>query len=187
KRERDQVRMTAASLDEYLLSLGIRVRVELCTDADLPRLAQLFQRTNQFNVTTRRHDAALLGERRADPGWRVYTLRAVDRFSDHGLVATAIAQVRPGVWTIESFLMSCRVIGYGIETALFAVISEDACTHGAVRLDGEFVPTKKNMPARDVYERHGFVVSETIDRVERWGRDLVVGSMPFPSWIPREG
>ena len=55
-----------------------------------------------------------------------------------------------------------------------------------MRLDGEFVPTKKNTPARDVYERHGFVVSETIDRVERWGRDLVVGAIPFPNWITRE-
>jgi FkbH-like protein len=186
KHEREQLRVTASTLDEYLRSLGVRVRIELCTDADLPRLAQLFQRTNQFNVTTRRHDATLLGQRRGDPGWRVYTLRAGDRFSDYGLVATAIAQIRTDVWTIESFLMSCRVIGYGIETALFAVISEDARTHGAMRLDGEFIVTKKNMPARDVYERHGFVVRETNDHVERWGRDLMGGTIPFPNWISKE-
>jgi len=186
KREREQVRMTAASLDDYLRSLGICVRVEPCASADLPRVAQLFQRTNQFNVTTRRHDAALLSQRGTDPGWRVYTLRAGDRYADHGLVATAIAHVRPRVWTIESFLMSCRVIGYGIETALFAVISEDARAHGATQLDGEFVPTNKNMPARDLYERHGFAMIEVIERVERWGRDLAAGSIPFPNWIKRE-
>ena len=187
KREREQVRMTATSLDDYLRSLGIRVAIGPCADADLPRLAQLFQRTNQFNVTTRRHDAALLGHRVADPGWRLYTLRARDRFSDHGLVATASVQVGDGVWTIESFLMSCRVIGYGIETAFFAVISDDARAHGAVRLYGEFVPTKKNTSAGDVYERHGFVVRETTNSVEHWCRDLLAaGAIPFPAWIMRE-
>jgi FkbH-like protein len=183
KHERERVRITATSLDDYLRSLGVRVELGPCTDADLPRVAQLFQRTNQFNVTARRHDAALLGQRMVDPRWRLYTLRAGDRFGDHGLVATAIAKVNTGIWTIESFLMSCRVIGYGIETALVAAISEDARAHGAARLDGEFVPTKKNAVARDVYERHGFVVRETTNGLERWERDLSTGAVPLPAWI----
>src|SRR5262249_34219263 len=106
KQEREHIRVTTTSLDEYLRSLGVRVELGRCTDADLPRVAQLFQRTNQFNVTARRHDAALLAQRMADPRWRLYTLRAGDRFGDHGLVATAIARVEADAWTVESFLMS---------------------------------------------------------------------------------
>ena len=94
-----------------------------------------------------------------------------------------MAQVDTDAWTVESFLMSCRVIGYGIETALLAVISADARARGATRLDGEFVPTKKNAPARDLYERHGFALWETIDSLERWRRDGVIA---FPAWITRE-
>jgi FkbH-like protein len=186
KREREQMRMTMISLEEYLHSLGIRVMIAPCSEANLSRVAQLFQRTNQFNVTTRRHDAPLLAQRMTDPEWRLYTLRAGDRFSDHGLVAIAIARLDVSAWTVESFLMSCRVISYGIETALLAVIAEDAVAHGATRLYGEFVPTKKNQPARDLYERHGFVMRETIGGVERWERSLVPVSIAFPAWIARE-
>jgi FkbH-like protein len=185
KREREQMRTTAASLEEYLHSLGVRVAIAPVTAADLPRVAQLFQRTNQFNVTTRRHDATVLGQRMADPAWRLYTLRAGDRFSDHGLVAVAIARVSPEVWTVESFLMSCRVIGYGIETSLLALIGEEARAHGATRLDGEFVATKKNAPARDLYERHGFVAREIDNGLERWERKLIPEAIGFPAWINR--
>jgi FkbH-like protein len=186
KREREQVRLTTTSLEEYLHSLGVRVTIAPCSEANLSRVAQLFQRTNQFNVTTRRHDAPLLAQRMVDPGWRLYTLRAGDRFSDHGLVAIAIARVGATAWTVESFLMSCRVIGYGIETALLATIAGEAMAHGATRLDGEFVPTKKNEPARDLYERHGFVMRETSDGVQRWERPLVLESIGFPAWITRD-
>jgi FkbH-like protein len=186
KREREQVRMTAASLEEYLHSLDVRVTIAPCSEANLTRVAQLFQRTNQFNVTTRRHDAPLLGQRMTDPGWRLYTLRAGDRFSNHGLVAVAVAKVGATAWTVESFVMSCRVIGYGIETALLAAIAEDALAHGATRLDGEFVPTKKNQPARDLYERHGFVARETSDGVQYWERPLTPVSVACPAWIARD-
>jgi predicted enzyme involved in methoxymalonyl-ACP biosynthesis len=81
--------------------------------------------------------------------------------------------------------MSCRVIGYGIETALLATIAGEALSQGATRLDGEFVPTRKNEPARDLYERHGFKVRETRDDVQRWERSLTPETIAFPAWIAR--
>ncbi len=148
-------------------------------------MAQLFQKTNQFNTTTRRYDAADVARFATDRGWRCYTLKAGDRFGDHGLVAVALARTTPGVWTVDSFLMSCRVIGYGIETALMATISADAVAAGAARLDGEFIVTKKNVPARDIYERHGYTHAGTTDGVERWERTLTDGGVQFPAWIHR--
>lgn len=185
-RQREVQRVSAGSVDDYLKSLEVTVAIAPISEALLPRVAQLFQKTNQFNVTTRRYDAADLGRFAApDSGWRCYTLKAGDRFGDHGLVAVALTRTGSEAWTVDSFLMSCRVIGYGIETALMATIAADAVAGGATRLDGEFIVTKKNVPARDIYERHGFSRAETVDGLERWERSLSDGGVAFPAWINR--
>lgn len=186
KRERDQVRDQAGSVDEYLRSLGITVAIAPVTEADVARVAQLYQRTNQFNVTTRRHDAGAVRRMMADPDWRSWTLKAGDKFGDHGLVATALARRNGNSWVLDSFLMSCRVIGYGIETALLAEIMSVAVGDGAARFHGEFLPTKKNVPARDLFQRHGFALDRTAeDGAEWWTYDLSAGPLAFPPWIER--
>jgi FkbH-like protein len=182
-RQREQVRVSAASLEQYLASLAIRVEIGPVTDAMLPRLAQLYQRTNQFNVTTRRYDAGDLRRFMGDPGRKLYAVKAGDRFGDHGLVATALVRREDERWTIDSFLMSCRVIGYGVETALLAQLSADVLRTGATRLGGEFIPTKKNAPAKDVYIRHGFIAEGTDGGVEQWTLDLSTNPIAIPPWI----
>jgi FkbH-like protein len=184
-RQREQVRVSAESLEQYLASLGIHAAIGPVTEAVVPRVAQLYQRTNQFNVTTRRYDAGDLRRFAEDAGRRLYVIRAGDRFGDHGLVATALVRCGTDCWTIDSFLMSCRVIGYGIETALLAQVSEDARGSGAARLEGEYIQTKKNAPARDMYLRHGFKHRATSDGIECWALDLAPGTIPFPRWIER--
>ncbi|MGH8645576.1 MAG: HAD-IIIC family phosphatase [Gammaproteobacteria bacterium] len=186
KRLRDQVRATTQSLDEYLLALEIAVEITRVTDTTLSRAHQLFERTNQFNLTTRRYDAGQLAVFARNPGWRFYILRTRDRFGDHGLVATALVRAEADRWIVDSFLMSCRVIGYGVETALLAVVSEDAREAGATALIGEYIATKKNSPARDFYLRHGFTAEETTDVVARWRRVLNGGSVARPTWIKVE-
>jgi FkbH-like protein len=184
-RQREQIRISAESLEQYLASLGIHTAIGRVTEAVLPRVTQLYLRTNQFNVTTRRYDAAHLRRFAADPGLRLYVVRAGDRFGDHGLVATALVRCGVDCWTIDSFLMSCRVIGYGIETALLAQVSEDARRAGAARLEGEYIQTKKNAPAKDMYLRHGFEHHATGEGIECWALDLARGTIPFPHWIER--
>jgi FkbH-like protein len=186
KREREQIRVQAASVDDYLRSLGIKVAIDPLTEPDVSRVAQLFQRTNQFNVTTRRYDAGAVLRILGDSAWRSWTLRASDRFGDHGLVATALARANGTEWTLDSFLMSCRVIGYGIETALLADIIAAATAAGATRLRGEFIPTKKNVPARDLFARHGFQLADKrSDGGELWTYDFAAGPLAFPHWIER--
>jgi FkbH-like protein len=182
-RQREQVRVSAASLEQYLASLAIRVEIGPVTDAMLPRVAQLYQRTNQFNVTTRRYDAGDLRRFTGDPGRKLYAVKARDRFGDHGLVATALVRREGERWTIDSFLMSCRVIGYGVETALLAHLSADVLNAGATRLGGEFIPTKKNAPAKDVYVRHGFIAQGIEGGVEQWMLDLSANPIAVPLWI----
>jgi len=187
-RQRDVERDTTVSLDSYLQSLDVRIGLAPIDDASIGRVAQLFQRTNQFNVTTRRHEQADLQRMRGAADWRQWTLRAGDKFGEHGLVAVGLVRIADGRWIIDSFLMSCRVIGYGIETALLAAISAEAIAAGAMRLEGEFIATKKNAPALDLYRRHGFVQSDdgTTDGVERWTLDLPNGGIAHPTWITQE-
>jgi FkbH-like protein len=183
KRERERARADASSLEEYLRSLAITVETARATDGTMPRVHQLIQRTNQFNLTTRRYDSGQLAALARDPERRIYVLRARDRFGDHGVVGTAIVRVDGRCWTVDSFLMSCRVIGYGVETALLAAIERDADRAGADTLVGEFIETDKNVPARDFYERHGFHREAVVDGVIHWRRRLSDDRLEDPSWV----
>jgi FkbH-like protein len=186
QQERTEIRRAAASLEEYLASLEISIEVEPVSDRTAQRVAQLFQRTNQFNVTTRRYDVSDVQRFARDPGATFLALHARDRFGDHGLVAVVLARDDAGVCLIDSLLMSCRVIGYGIETALLCAVQDAALEAGADRLAGEFIPTSKNGPARDLYDRHGLVQMETVGGVERWECKLPGERLRMPPWIARK-
>jgi FkbH-like protein len=183
RRQREQLRVAAQSLDEYLGSLGIVVEMAPASERTLPRVHQLFQRTNQFNLTGRRYELGTLASRAGDPAWRVYTTHVSDRFGDHGLVATAVVRLSADAWEIENLVMSCRVIGYGIENALLARLAADARTASARWLIGEFIPTAKNAPARDFFSHSAFVRDGAGAPSERWRRDLVRAAVTPPPWI----
>jgi FkbH-like protein len=140
----------ALSAEEFLATLGLTVRVAAAGEAELPRVAQLVAKTNQFNLTTIRRSQDEL--RALAPDHRLLALWASDRFGDHGL--TGVAIVRAGV--IDTFLLSCRVLGRGVESAFLAAVAEDAARLGASRLVARFVPTAKNGAAAGFLPGHGF-------------------------------
>src|SRR5262245_19086017 len=109
----------------------------------LPRVVQLIGKTNQFNVTTRRHSQADL-ERMLAGGAIGLWMRVEDRFGDHGLVGVAIGVPADDTLHIDTFLVSCRVMGRQAERAMLAALGRRAFARGAARLTGEFIPTKKN-------------------------------------------
>jgi len=183
-RLRTAVKMAAGSVDGYLRSLEIRVAIGGATPDTFARVAQLFAKTNQFNTTTRRYALADVESFAVDPGMRLWTLASNDRFGDHGLVAVALVRCDETRWDIDSFVMSCRVIGYGIETALLAHVAEAARSAGATALRGDFIETKKNVPARELYARHGFTRESQSDARESWTLALT-DNLPFPTWIER--
>jgi FkbH-like protein len=183
-RLREAARTTAASLDDYLRSLEIEVLIDRAKPATLNRVVQLFARTNQFNTTTRRYDLTDVTRFAAGPEYRLYTLESADRFGAHGLVAAALVEQRGNEARIDSFLMSCRVIGYGIETALLAHIAAQALADGAAVLRAQFVPTKKNAPATGLFEQHGFTPEPgSGTEVQTWLFPLNAGALPPPAWI----
>lgn len=184
-RLRERAKSTSTTVDEYLRSLGIEVEIRAATRPVAARIVQLFARTNQFNVTTRRYDTADVERFMTDPKLRLWTLCSKDRFGDHGLVAIALVRTAPA-WAIDSFLMSCRVIGYGIETSLLAFIADRARAAGSAELLGEFIETKKNAPAKSFFKRHGFALATQSNGVEHWRLSLG-GTVPQPpAWIGLE-
>src|SRR6185312_12094419 len=154
-----------------------------CRDEHVARVAQLFARTNQMNATTRRYGAGDILRFASDSRYFLRVLFSRDRFGDHGLVAAALALKGPSHWTIDSFLMSCRVIGYGIETAMLAYVAKAAKEAGSATLVGEIIPTSKNAPAVDMYLRHGFSECEIREGAQHWVLDLAGADFAFPDWL----
>jgi FkbH-like protein len=185
-RLREQAKSTAPSVEQYLASLGLHVRIAAAQPADAGRIVQLFAKTNQFNTTTKRYDASDVARFIADPGIALWVVSSRDRFGEHGLIALTVVRTESPLWTIDSFLMSCRVIGYGIESVLLAFVAERARENGAASLAASFVPTSKNAPARELFAKHGFTQSAQAGAgaPPSWEFSLT-RPLEFPAWIAR--
>ncbi|HYU82576.1 MAG TPA: HAD-IIIC family phosphatase [Candidatus Polarisedimenticolia bacterium] len=181
ERMRSALRTSAASLEDFYRSLEMSVDIAALDDVNLARVAQLTLKTNQFNVTTRRYNEKQLLDLRA-AGARVYALTASDRYGENGIVGVAIVVPSGDTAEIDTFLMSCRVVGRTIETALLSHIAAAARSAGARTLYGVFVPTKKNGLAKTFYPDHGFVAAGTEGDATRWELDLAAAPSA-PPWI----
>ena len=189
--QRAELASNAGNRDEFLASLGIVCTFLSALDAPLARSVQLLVKTNQFNLTTRRRSAAEVEEFAASPGGQAIAIRVRDRFGDAGVVGLALARTTGDSCIIDSLLLSCRVIGRGIETALLAHLAGNAIRAGAKHLIGEFIATKKNAPCADFYPDHGFVKGATprdaqIDAIF-YQLDLTTSAPMSPGWLTLEG
>ncbi|MGC4094728.1 MAG: HAD-IIIC family phosphatase [Polyangiaceae bacterium] len=182
-RQREQLKQSTGSLEDFLRDLKTTAEVAQLDAATLPRIAQLTQKTNQFNLSTRRYTEQELAALQTDPSWHVLHMRVRDRFGDHGLVGVALGRVDGDTCEIDTFLLSCRVIGRTVETAFLSVLASVARQHGARKLVGWFRPTAKNAPARDFFQKHGFTQTELVDGASFWSLDLMRTEVPMPTWI----
>jgi FkbH-like protein len=181
-RTRETYRGSVGSVEDFLRGLGLRVDISPVDETSMARVVQLLAKTNQFNLTTRRHDEPTIRRRTAAGEWRVYTMRVSDRFGDFGLTGVAIVEPGADTWHIASFLMSCRVIGKSVETALVAKIAEDARSHKATTLSAEFIDSGRNQVAAPFLSGHGFAPAKD----GRWTRSLGVAAPDWPAWVARE-
>jgi FkbH-like protein len=183
QRQRTELESSAVSLEDFYRSLQMEVEIVSVTPQTLNRTAQLTQKTNQFNLTTRRYTEQQLTEMTASPEWQVRSLRVRDRFGDNGLVGVAITHCIGEVCEIDTLLLSCRVIGRTVETALLANLAQEARNQGMLSLQGWYLPTKKNVPAKDVYRSHGFKLVKEVDQDTLWEFDLSTGRINCPEWL----
>ncbi len=183
QRERAELEQSVSSKEDFYRSLEQVAEITPVNGQTLARVAQLTQKTNQFNLTTRRYTEQQVEQLLSSPDWRVWSLRVTDRYADNGLVGVAIARTEGEVCEIDTFLMSCRVIGRTVETALLARLAADARERGAKLLQGWFLPTKKNAPAQEFYREHGFEPSATTPEGVLWKLDLTERTIPPPAWV----
>lgn len=147
---RERVRRGSRSLAEFIEGLGLEVKIAPVTEAQVARVAQLTQRTNQFNCTTRRRSEGEIQELRArDSSAVCLAVEVSDRFGDYGLVGLTIAEPRGEALSVDTFLLSCRVLGRTVENRMLRALGAIAEERGLARVDLRFAPTKKNQPARD--------------------------------------
>ena len=157
--ESHHLRESMASIEDYLSSLDMQADVRTIGETDLPRIVQLFTKTNQFNLTTRRHQLPDLCILLKHPRAIGLSLRIRDRFGDHGLVSALIAipsDTNTDALCIDSWLMSCRVIGRTVEEFLFNHLCAAAIEKGYSHLFGQYLATKKNGLVADLLPRLGF-------------------------------
>ncbi|MCY4573188.1 MAG: HAD-IIIC family phosphatase [Gemmatimonadetes bacterium] len=164
---RERLRRETPDLDSFLRSLSIRLTIARQDRTAVRRISELCQRTNQFNVTTRRHGVGAI-ERFLDEGV-VYTMSMKDRFSDYGTIGVAIVETASGDrWEIDSFMLSCRAFGRGVEAELLRALLEDAEAVGVQSVGARYVATERNGMTRNFFPDNGFTVTERLDGETRF-------------------
>ena len=170
--------------EQYLASLRLTVELSRDARAGAARVSELSQKSNQFNLTTRRYSVAEVEQMMEGGGHAVYSLVVGDKFGSAGLTGVAVMRYEGAVAHIEAFFMSCRVIGRGVETGIWSRIVDDAVARGCTELCAEFIPSAKNAQVADFYARLGLpLLSESGEGVRRYGIAAADFAAPATSWI----
>ena len=170
---------TFSNIDEYLQSLDMKIQVTRFRPSAIPRIAQLIQRSNQFNLTTHRYnEAECEAMMRDEVNFLPLYARLSDRFGDHGLISVLILKVKPGELEICDWLMSCRVLSRGVEEFLMTRTVATALQRGLGQISGQYIPTAKNGMVRDFYARFGFEKVAEADGHSHWRLDPAAYESP---------
>lgn len=171
--ERTRAASSMSDRKAFLLSLGMTAMIGPFDTMSRPRLAQLFAKSNQFNLTARRYSESEITRLACDPKIFTVQVRLADRFGDSGLIAAAVCEMKGSAWEIESFVMSCRVIGRRVEDAVLAHIARVARRAGAESLVGLYRATARNGLVADLYAQLGFAPAGSLPSgTATWWLDL---------------
>jgi len=164
---RTELAAGSTNLDDYLVSLRMKVDLRPFDETNLPRIVQLINKTNQFSLTTRRTTASEVMAWMQDPACYTQFMRLQDRFGDSGVTGAMVAVREGETLRIVNWLMSCRVLGRRIENLMLASLMQHARRAGAAAVIGEYLPTAKNGQTAELFDRFGF---ERIEEREDGGR-----------------
>jgi FkbH-like protein len=171
--ERERLQESVTDMASYLESLRMVMTAKPFDSVGLARVTQLINKTNQFNLTTRRMTEAEVQACMDDPSVVTLQVRLADRFGDNGIIAILIARANGSEAEIATWLMSCRVLGRHVEEACLHVLAERCAELGVERLIGVYRPTEKNGMVREMYRTLGFtLVDEQPDGSTRWELEL---------------
>ncbi len=156
--QRKALEASVTDMDSYLKSLEMEAAISEFTKLDVPRLAQLINKSNQFNLTTRRRTEAEIEALMLDPDYVGFSVRLKDRFGDHGLISIVVGHRSGSTLEIDTWLMSCRVLKRQVEEEVLNELVRLAKKRDCTRLEGIYLPTAKNEMVRDFYTRMGFAL-----------------------------
>ena len=174
--ERDNSKTAFGTIEDYLASLEIELKVVNNDKSYMPRIAQLTQKTNQFNLTTYRYTDSQIDHFIADSKHEVYAMFVKDKFGDNGLTGVCIAkedEEDSNNVIIDSLLMSCRIIGRNIEFVYFNHIIKDLSNKGYQTLTADYIPTKKNAQVEDFYDKLGLNLIQIVNGTKHYSMDII--------------
>ena len=160
QRERKKFEKSISNLDDFLKDLDIRVNIKRSNDYLIPRISQLTLKTNQFNLTTKRYQEEEIRNLSNDKKFTVGCAQVLDKFGDNGITGVFIIEKNTKFWLIDTFLLSCRIMGRGVENAIISQILKDAKDEGVDEVKAQFIPTPKNKPAENFLSDYGFKKEE---------------------------
>ena len=186
--QRAQAQRSFVDFDAFLESLDIQITIEAANEFNIPRIAQMTQKTNQFNLTTKRYTDADV-RTFLQNGWKIWCISVADKFGDNGI--TGCIMVKPNnnhkenlnEVDIDTFLLSCRILGKGIEIAFIKKILSLLKDNGVSSVKAEYIPTAKNAQVKDFYDRLGFKLQSTSeDGSKNYGAGLIAFDLNIPHY-----
>ena len=168
--KRAEIRQTLGDYDAYLESLGMQLDVRPFDGVGRARIAQLINKSNQFNLTTRRRSEAEVAAIEADEAWLGLQFRLADTFGDNGMISVVILHFVDGIAIVDTWLMSCRVLERKVEQAVLNIIVAESARRNAKSVIGEYAPTARNQMVSEHYAKLGFepLSQETDTGASRW-------------------
>jgi len=178
--QRVALRQQAGDVDAYLASLAMTITFQAFDETNRSRIAQLINKSNQFNLTTRRYTETEVRAAERDPDCFTLQVRLSDVFGDNGMISVIICRVADAAsWEVDTWLMSCRVLGRKVEQAVLAALVSAAGVRGVDRLVGIYRPTARNQLVEDHYSKLGFVRREDRpDGATVWTLDVATAVIP---------
>lgn len=156
ERKRNELKTQFTDMESFLKNLNIEVKINAANEFTIPRISQLSKKTNQFNLTTRRYTEEDIRKFVENTNYMVYSVNVKDKFGDYGLTGVFIIKKEFNSFIIDTFLLSCRVIGRNIEKLMIYFIAQLAQKNNISELVGEYIPTQKNKICENMYEENGF-------------------------------
>jgi FkbH-like protein len=164
---------SAGDIEAYLKTLDMTITFQPFDEIGRARIAQLISKSNQFNLTTRRYTEAQVGDMELDPNCFTLQVRLVDTFGDNGMISVIICRREGNRWDIDTWLMSCRVLGRRVEQAVLRELVAHARALGITQIIGTYRPTERNRLVEDHYAKLGFIPSSAGKNDETlWSLDV---------------
>lgn len=154
--QRSALERESTSYDDYLRGLELEVK-RVDAQQNIIRIAQLIGKTNQFNLTTRRHSQQAIQHMIDSSDWEVYAFDVCDRFGDNGITAILLLDFSNETPYIDTFVMSCRIMGKQVEDAVLGYVERDLICRGYDVIVGEYIETARNAPVETLFDRLGYV------------------------------